>query len=218
MQPSLALSENVFQIQDSGPDVSVFLLDLLDVDLAQLIEATLSDGLGLRFREGERSNACNRFLTAEDRLEVVTATAGLAGGHHIVDPLLRQHQALEDVGPGPGLFELVRSTTLDHLLAVRHVNMEHVGEGHEHGTTVNDGHHVRAVGFLKATGGVELVEHRVWVSVGLDFDDHADAFLRRLVADVTNANDGVLGHQIGDVFEHGCFLHLIRDFMDHDRG
>ena len=108
---------------------------------------------------------------------MVTAAAGLAGGHHVIDALLRQHQALEDVGPGPGLFELVRSTTLDHLLAVRHVDVEHVGEGHEHRTTVNDGHHVRAVGLLKAARGVELVEHRVWVSVGFDLDDHADAFL-----------------------------------------
>ena len=155
----------------------MFLLDLFDVDLAQLVEATLSDGLGLRLGEGERSNACNRFLTTENRLEVVTAAAGLARGHHVVDALLRQHQALKDVGPGPGLFELVRSTTLDHLLTVRHVNVEHVREGHEHGAAVNDGHHVRAVGLLKAAGGVELVEHRVWVSVGLDFDDHADAFL-----------------------------------------
>ena len=149
---------------------------------------------------------------------MVTAAAGLAGGHHVVDALLRQHQALKDVGPGPGLFELVRSTTLDHLLTVRHVNVEHVREGHEHGAAVNDGHHVRAVGLLKAAGGVELVEHRVRVSVGFDLDDHADAFLRRLVADVTNANDGVFRHQIGDVFEHGRFLHLIRNFVDHDRG
>ena len=38
MQTAFTLGEDVLQIQDGGPDVSVFLLDLLDVDLAQLVE------------------------------------------------------------------------------------------------------------------------------------------------------------------------------------
>ena len=81
---------------------------------------------------------------------MIPAAAGLACSDDVVDPLLSDHQALKDVGPCLCLLKFVRCTSLNHLLTVRHVNVEHVREGHEHRTPVDDGHHVRAVGFLQA--------------------------------------------------------------------
>ena len=48
-QSTLALGKDVLQIEDGCLHISVLLFDLFHVDLTQLVQASLSDGLGLCF-------------------------------------------------------------------------------------------------------------------------------------------------------------------------
>ena len=78
-------------------------------------------------------------------------------------------------------------------------------------------HHVHAEARLQRREAVELVQHHVGDRVALQLDDDADAVAVGLVADVGDALDPLVAHELGHLLLHRRLVHLIGDLGDDDR-
>ena len=70
---------------------------------------------------------------------------------------------------------------------------------------------------LQRREAVELVQHHVGHGVALQLDDDAHALAVGLVANVGDAFDLLLAHQLGDLLDHRRLVHLIGDLGDDER-
>ena len=77
--------------------------------------------------------------------------------------------------------------------------------------------HVDAEAGLQRRVAVELVEHDVGHGVALDLDDDAHAVAVGFVAEIGDAFDALVAHQLGDLLDHPRLVHLIGHFGDDDR-
>ena len=64
---------------------------------------------------------------------------------------------------------------------------------------------------------VEVVEHDLGHFAALQLDDDAHAVAIGFVAQIGDALDGLLAHQLGDLLEQPRLVDLIRDLGDDDR-
>ena len=63
---------------------------------------------------------------------------------------------------------------------------------------------------------VEVVQHDLADFAALQLDDDAHAVAVRLVADVGDAFERLVAHQVGDPFEQRALVDLVRDLGDDD--
>jgi KaiC/GvpD/RAD55 family RecA-like ATPase len=82
---------------------------------------------------------------------------------------------------------------------------------------VENGHHVHAEGVLHLRLFVQIVQHHFRHFAALQLDHHAHAGLVRLVANLADAFDAFLAHQLADLDAQVRLVHLIRQFVDDDR-
>ena len=209
-------AQDVLQVGDDEFQLFMLVLNLVDVQPAQLIESAFCDGLGLGFAEIKRCDSRHGLIPPKNGFELLTAGAGLTNSHHIINAVLGFHQAFEDVGTGLCFLEVKRSSSLDHRFSMSHIGVNHRREVQEDGTPVKDTHHVGRIRLLESARFEQLIQDSVRVSVVLDFNNNADALFRGLVADVPDADDDLLVDQISDLDQHIGLLDLIGDFVNHD--
>ena len=77
--------------------------------------------------------------------------------------------------------------------------------------------HVDAEARLQRREAVELVQHHVGDGVALELDDDAHAVAVAFVADVGDALDPLVAHELGDLLDHRRLVHLVRNLGDDDR-
>ena len=118
-------AQDVLQVGDDEFQLFMLVLNLVDVQPAQLIESAFCDGLGLGFAEIERCDSRHGLIPPKNGFELLTAGAGLTNSHHIVNAVLGFHQAFEDVGTGLCFLEVKRSSSLDHRFSMSHIGMNH---------------------------------------------------------------------------------------------
>ena len=126
-------------------------------------------------------------------------------------------QADQHVGAVARLAQQELGAPPDHLLA-------EIGEGADHILEVellwppaDQRHHIGAEGRLQRREAVELVQHHIGHGVALQLDDHAHAVAARLVANIGDAFDLFLAHQLGDPLHHRRLVHLIGNLGDDQR-
>jgi hypothetical protein len=64
----------------------------------------------------------------------------------------------------------------------------------------------------------KVIGHDFRDGIAFDFDDDADAFLVRFIADIRDAIDDLVADELGHILDHRGFVHLIRDLGDDDAG
>ena len=104
-----------------------------------------------------------------------------------------------------------------HFFAEGDEGGQHVLQRHQQRAAAVERHDVDAEGRLQRREAIELVEHDVALGVALELDHHAVAVAVALVAQVGNAVDLLVAHQLGDALDHGRLVHLIGNFGDDDR-
>ena len=130
---------------------------------------------------------------------------------HLVDVVEGDEQAVDDVRPGLGLGQAEPGAPLDHLHLVIEVVADDLldVEGARH--PVDQGHHVDPEGLLQLGVLVQLVEHHLGHGVALELDDQPGAGAVGLVAQVGDAGDLALAHQLGDLLHDPVARHLVGD-------
>ena len=136
---------------------------------------------------------------------------------HLVDVGDRNRQAHQDVGAVARLAEQILGAPLHHLFAERDEGGEHVLEVHHQRPAAVERHHIGTERGLQRREAVELVEHDLALGVALELDDDAIAVAVGFVAQVGDALDLLIAHQLGDALDHGRLVHLVRDLGDDDR-
>jgi hypothetical protein len=137
----------------------------------------------------------------------------------LVEGVERLEVAAQDVHARLGLAEEVPRAAHDDLdLVIDPVRDEAVdreGAGH----AVDDREHVRAEVVLQLRVLVEVVQHDLRDRVALQHDHEALAgAARRLVADVGDAADLAVFHEVGDLDREIVGVHLVRQLGDDEAG
>ena len=148
-------------------------------------------------------------------LRLVAVLRGADDLHHVVEVGDRDEEAVEDVPAGEGLVELELRAAGDHLEAVVHVAAEEVLQVHDARAALVDREHVRAERRLQLGVPVEFVEDDLAHGVALELHDDAD-ILGGLVADVRDALDDLLLHEVGHVLDHLGLVDHVGNLGDHD--
>ena len=94
--------------------------------------------------------------------------------------------------------------------------LEHLEQRQHLRPAVDDGQHDDAEGLLQLGVLVEVVEHDLGDLAALQLDDDAHAVAVALVADVGDAFDRLLAHQLGDPLDQLRLVHLVGDLGDDD--
>ena len=104
----------------------------------------------------------------------------------------------------------------DDLLAEGDEGLQHVDQRQQFGLAAVQRHHVGAEGGLQRREAVELVQDHVGIGVALQLDDDAIALAVALVANVGDALDALVAHQLGHLLDHRRLVHLVGHLGDDD--
>ena len=115
------------------------------------------------------------------------------------------------------LREIEDRAARDDLAAVPQERFEHLLEAEQLRLAVDERDHVDAEHGLERRLRVEVVEHDFGDFAALQLDDDAHAVLVGLVAQLGDAVDLLVAHQLGDALEQARLVHLVRQLGDDDR-
>ena len=138
-------------------------------------------------------------------------------GNDLVDIGNRNGQANQNMGAVARLGEQELGAPGDDFLAEGDERLQQVLEVHQFRPAAGEADVVDAEGRLQRREAVELVQDDIGHGVALDLDDHAHAVAIALVADVGNAFEFLLAHQIGHALDHLGLVHLIGNLGDDQR-
>ncbi len=230
-----ARGEDVEIVADLGRQLLQLVGDLRRAERRQTLQAQVEDGARLLFRQlvgavlGDQVSRIGDQL--HQRLDVLRRPAPL---HQALARRGRigrgadQRDHLVDIGDG-------RGETDQHMRAVARLAEQELraaahhlfAEGDEAGEDVLQPellrpsavqrHDVDAEARLQRREAVELVQHHVAHRVALQLDDHAHAVAVGFVADVGDALDALVAHQLGHLLLHRRLVHLVGHFGDDDR-
>ena len=210
-------------------------LDLVAAERGEPLQAQIEDRLGLLGGElggAGRRHPMARIVDQRDQLgrgvgrplalhQLVARLVGVLRGadqlDHLVDIGDRDGEADQDMRAVARLAEPELGAPGDHDLAERDERGQHVLEVHHQRTAAVERHHVAAERGLQRREAVELVQHHVGHGLALELDHDAIAVAVGFVAQLGDAFDLLLAHQLGDALDHGGLVHLVRNFGDDDR-
>ena len=204
-------AQQLLEVGDALLQLLVLVLQLLPVQALEGLEAHVQDGLGLDVVQAEALH--------QPLLGVVVA--GADDVDDLVDVVLGDEQALQQVGPLLGLLQVVPGAPDDDLLLEGDVLVQDVAQGEDLGLGlpfVHQGQHVDGEGGLELGLGEEPVEHHLGVGVPLELDDHPHAVAVGLVPDVGDALQPLVLHLVGHVLDEHALVDLVGDLGDDDAG
>ena len=207
-QQQLLVGQDRAKARDGLLQLGVLLLQPLALQAGQAGQAHVQNGLRLLLGEVEARHQ----RVARD----VRALALADGAHDLVDVVQRLEQALQDVRARLGLVQVVAGAAGGDLLLVLQVVVEHLVQREHLRLAVDQGQHDRAEGFLQLRVLVQVVEHDGGVDILLELDDDAHAAAVGLVADVGDALDAPLVHELGDLLDQARLVDHVGDLGDDD--
>ncbi len=134
-----------------------------------------------------------------------------------VEVVERQGQAFEDVCPLLRLPEVVLGTPDHDLVAVVDVVPDRVLQRENPRPAVDERDHIHPERVLQARVLVDLVLDDIGDGVLLELDHDAHPVAVALVSKVGDALDAILANPLGNPFQLGRFVDLVRDFVDDER-
>ena len=204
------MGEQVFEVVHQLFELGVFGLDFIALEAGQLVETHVENGFGLNLAEAEF------FHQAFLRFVAVFGVANDADDFiHVIHG---EQEAFEDMCAGFCLVEVELRAAGDHLEAVVDEALEHLFEVHYARFAVVDGEHDGAEGGFHLCVFVDGVEHYARHGGSFEFDYQADAFFAGLVADVGNAVEHLVAHQVNHFLNQQGFVQRIGDLGDDDAG
>src|SRR5262249_55054121 len=183
--------------------------DLLALETGQPLQLHVEDRLRLDLRQTEiRHQAFAGFWRC---------FRGPDQRDHRVEMVERDLQSFEDVIARLGFAQFELSSPADDLAAELNEALDELQEVQHLRPPADDGEHDDAKAGLQGRVFVEVVENHLWHFAALQLDHDPHAFAVRLVAEIGNALDGFLAHQVGDAFDQLGFVDLIGNLREHDR-
>ena len=114
------------------------------------------------------------------------------------------------------LGEIENGAARDDLAPVAQECLEHLLEAEQLRLAVDERDHVDAEHGLERRLREQVVQHDFGDFTALQLDDDAHAVLVGLVAQLGDAVDFLVAHQLGDALEQARLVHLVRQLGDDD--
>ncbi len=201
-------AEDFLQPGDQLEKPLVLFDDLLALQAGQALQAHVEDRLRLELGE----------LPALDQsaLRLRRRAAGPDQGDQLVQHVECFDEAFQDVGAVFGLTQVEARPAHDDLLPVLDEQPDHRGELHDLRLVVDDGQEDDPERRLHLRVPVEVVEDHFRNFVALELDDDADAVAVGLVAQIGDAVDALVAHQLGDLLDQPGLVRHVRDLRHDD--
>ena len=201
--------ENRPQALDRLQQLGELVEDLLPLEPGQALQLHVEDRLRLDLRQAEvRHQAFARLgngLRPADQLD------------DLIEVIERDLEAFEDVIAGLGLPQLELGSPADHFAPELDEAFDELQQVEHLRASADDREHDDAEARLQRRVLVEVVEHDLGHFAALQLDDDAHAVAVGFVAQIGNALDRLLAHQVGDPLDQVLLVDLIRDLGDDDR-
>ena len=195
------------QLLDELHQAQVLGLDLAALQARQLVEPQLEDGVRLALRE--------RVLRHQPHLGLVAVGRGADDLHEVVEVIERDDVALEDVGAVLGLAQPEPRAAGHHVAAVLDVALDQLLDVHLLRALAVEREQRDAERGLERRLLEELVDDDLRLLAALQLDDDAGVLVR-LVAQVADAVELLLRHELGDARHQVRPVHVVGDLRDHD--
>ena len=184
--------------------------ELVPFQTLQALELHVQNGLGLHVRQAEAAH--------EVFLGIVIA--GADDFDDLVDVVLGDEQALQQVGALLGLAQVVAGPADDDLLLEVQILVENFPQGQNPGLglVLHQGQHVDGEGGLQGGLGKQTVQHHLGIGLPLQFDDDAHTGAVGLVADVGDALQALVVDLVGHVLDEHPLVDLVGDLRDDNPG
>src|SRR5262245_40166322 len=205
--------QNLFQFGDQLDHLFVLVDQFLSFERRQAAKLHVENRLRLNLRELEFIDqsllgVVGRFRAADQLDDLVNDVDGLL-------------QTFQDVGPVPGLLQLILRAVAHDLAAEVDELVERLDQVENLRLAVDDREVDHSERDLHLSHLVKLVQNDLWDGVALELDDDADLLLRGrfavgLVADFRNALDPLVVDQVGDLFDQFRLVDLEGNFGDDD--
>ena len=209
LHQQLVAREDRAQPLDRLQQLGQLVEDLLPLEAGQPLQLHVEDRLRLQLRQLElRHQPFARFgrvLRSANQLD------------HLVEVIERDLQAFEDVRARLGLAQLELGAAADDLAAELDEVLDDLDERQHLRPAADDRQHDDAERRLQLRVLVEVVQHDLRHFAALQLDDDAHAVAVGLVAQIGDAFDRLLAHQLGDLLEQPLLVDLVRDLGDDDR-
>ena len=111
-----------------------------------------------------------------------------------------------------GFAQFILGTSLNDLVAMLHVVVDHLLEIEGLRTTMNQRHYVHPEGLLELRVFEQLILNHHRYRIALELDDDAHAVAVRFVPEVGNAFDLFVAGQQGNFLQEGALIDLVGDF------
>ena len=211
-----------------------FLADFFAAESGETLQADIEDGLGLFLGQPDGAVFGNRisrignqrhqrtdiFRRPGARHQLFARRVGIRCGadqrNHFVDIGDRDAKPGQDMRTVARLAELETRALGDDLFAEHDKRRQQVFQIHLLRHAVVQGQHVDAEARLQFGKAIELVQHDVGRGVAAQFDHHAHAVPVAFVANVGDAFDALVAHQLGNFLLHARLVHLIGNLGDDD--
>ena len=106
--------------------------------------------------------------------------------------------------------------TGNDLLAEGDERLQHLPQIHQLWTAIIQRQHIGTKAGLQLRIPIKLVQHHLGNRVALQLNDNAHTIAVTFVAQIGNALNRFIPHQISDFLNHRGFVHLIRNFRNDD--
>ncbi len=195
------VAEDLAQRLDLRHQLGVLLADLVRLEAGEALQAHVEDRLGLDLGQPE--------LIDEAGAGDVRIGRGADQRDHGVEVVERDEDALEHVGAGLGLAQLVLRAAGDDLALVADVVADQVAQRQRLRDVVDEGDGVDAERRLHRRVLVELVERDLRHRVALALDHQAHAGAIGLVAEVGDLGDLLVADEVGDLLDQAALATLL---------
>ena len=201
-QPLVA-GENASQMLDRLQQLGELVENLLPLEPGQALQLHLEDGLRLQLREAELAHQAvtclGRALRPADQRD---------DGIEVIE---RDPQPLEDVRTRLRLAQLELDAAAHDLAAELDELLDELEQVQHARPSADDREHDDAEARLQGGVLVQVVQHHLRHLAALHLDHDAHAVAIRLVAQVGDALDDLVAHQVGDLLDQARLVDLIRD-------
>ena len=204
------VAEDTQEVGDLLLQLLVLGLELLPVKTLQRLQAHIQNGLGLHVVQPE---ALHQVL-----LGVVVAAADDLDD--LVDVVLGDQQALQQVGALLGLFQVEAGPADDDLLLEFQVLVDDVPQGQYFRLPLvfHKRQHIDGKGGLQLGLGKQTVQHHLGIGVALELDHDTHTVAVGLVPDVGDTLQPLVLHLVGNGLDEHPLVHLIGQLRDDDTG
>src|SRR5437762_2316590 len=200
--------QDALELLDQREHLLVLLDDLVPLQLGQALQPHVQDGLGLDLGELEPRHqrvlgGVGAVRAADDANDHVELLDGLAQAGENVRPLLRAR-------------ELVPRAAGDHLAPEADERLQHSLEVDDLRAAVDERQHDDPEARLHLGVLVELVQDDLRDPAATQLEHDPDPLPVRLVANLRDALELLLLHELGDLLDEARLVHLVGQLADDD--